>query len=122
MTLIIILKQLHIALAITSITFFLIRFLGRQLDAGFMRTRIIRVAPHIIDTLLLASGIALATLYRLSPLDADWLLVKLILIVGYIVAGVFAMKSKSELRRSIYALLALSLIFGAVFMAVLKPI
>lgn len=115
------LKHLHVSLVFISISFFLIRFLGRQLNARFMQARAVKTVPHVVDTLLLASGIALASIYRLSPLDAHWLLVKLILIVGYIGAGFGAMKAPSDLQRNLFALLALSLITGVIVLAALKP-
>lgn len=122
MTWILPIKYLHVTLVFISISFFIIRFLGRQMDADFMRTKVIRVAPHIIDTLLLASGITLAILYNLSPLSTPWLMVKLILIGGYILAGFGAMKAASSAYSTGYGILALSLICGVVFMATFKPI
>lgn len=118
---IVLLKHLHVTLVATSVGFFLVRFLGLQLEAEFIHRRLVKTLPHIIDTLLLASGIALATMYRLSPLEAHWLLVKLILIAGYIAAGFGAMKAPGELQRTAFALLALGLITGAILLAVLKP-
>lgn len=122
MTWILPIKYLHVTLVFISISFFIIRFLGRQMDADFMRTKVIRVAPHIIDTLLLASGITLTILYHLSPLNTPWLMVKLILIGGYILAGFGAMKAASSAYSTGYGILALSLICGVVFMATFKPI
>ncbi|WP_308367298.1 MULTISPECIES: SirB2 family protein [unclassified Microbulbifer] len=119
---ILLLKQLHITLAATSIIFFIVRFLGRQMEARFVQSKWVRPAPHLIDTLLLASGISLAVLYRLSPLQAHWLMVKLILILGYIGAGIGAMKAADATHRMLYGLLALCLVGGVVLMAVLKPL
>lgn len=118
---IVLLKSLHIALAIVSVSFFVVRFIGRQREAGFVQWRLVKTAPHIIDTLLLASGIALASLYRLSPLEAHWLLVKLLLIVAYISAGFGAMKAPRSALRNLFALLALGLITGVVLLARFKP-
>ncbi|WP_250458653.1 SirB2 family protein [Microbulbifer litoralis] len=114
-------KHLHITLAAISVTFFALRFCARQADAAFMRALWARVAPHLIDTLLLASGVALALIYRLSPLETHWLLVKLSLLVGYIGAGMIAMKAADSGRRLIYASLALCFVVGMVWMAVFKP-
>ncbi|MBB3059253.1 SirB2 family protein [Microbulbifer rhizosphaerae] len=116
------LKHLHITLVVISISFFILRFLGRQMEAGFVQARWIKPAPHLIDTLLLLSGISLAVLYRLSPLQANWLMVKLILILGYIGAGIGAMKAADATHRMLYGLLALCLVGGVVLMAVLKPV
>ncbi|AMX01963.1 SirB2 family protein [Microbulbifer thermotolerans] len=118
---VLLLKHLHVTLVAVSVSFFVLRFLGRQMGAGFVEARWIKPAPHLIDTLLLLSGIAIATLYRLSPLQAPWLLVKLLLIAGYIWAGIGAMRAADAGRRMLFGLLALCLVGGAVMMAVLKP-
>lgn len=118
---IMLLKDIHIALVAISISFFLLRFIGKQLGAGFVDWKWIKTTPHIVDTLLLASGVSLAVIYRLSPLDVHWLLVKLFLIVGYIAAGFGAMKASTDLKRTAFALLALCLVVGVVLMATLKP-
>jgi uncharacterized membrane protein SirB2 len=117
----VLLKHLHVTLAVTSVSLFVLRFIAREMGAGFMSWRLLKVLPHLIDTLLLASGIGLAAIYRLSPLDAHWLLVKLVFIVGYIAFGVGAMKSSRAGARMICALLALCLIISAMLLAVLKP-
>lgn len=114
-------KHLHITLAAISVAFFALRFCARQMDAAFMRRLWVKVAPHLVDTLLLVSGVALAVLYRLSPLEAHWLPVKLLLLLGYIGAGMGAMKAANGRLRAFYGLLALCFVAGVVSMAVLKP-
>ena len=117
---ILLLKYLHITLALTSISFFVLRFAGRQAGAQFVRASWVRIAPHLIDSLLLLSGIGLAVLYRISPLQTHWLLFKLILILGYIAAGSRAMKAEDTRSRAFFGFLALGLVGGVVLMAVAK--
>lgn len=119
---ILLLKHLHVTLAVVSVTFFILRFLGRQVEARFVHARWVKTSPHLIDTLLLLSGIGLAVLYRLSPLQAPWLEAKLVLILGYICAGIGAMKAADATGRMLCGLLALCLVGGVVLMAVLKPL
>ncbi|WP_346837216.1 SirB2 family protein [Microbulbifer sp. SAOS-129_SWC] len=114
------LKYLHIALAATSVSFFAARLVAREMRAQFVQTRWAKVSPHLIDTLLLGSGVGLAVLYRLSPLHTHWLLIKLILVVGYIAAGFGAMKAADAGLRRFFALLALGLVGGVVTEAVGK--
>lgn len=116
------LKHIHITLALLSISFFVIRYLGRRLEAGFISWRSARVLPHIIDTLLLVSGISLAWFYRLSPLMAPWLLIKLMLIVVYIILGIAAMRSTQPRTGDLYALASLGTIALVVLLAVFKPV
>ena len=51
-----------------------------------------KTAPHIIDTLLLASAIVLAVQMRISPLVHTWLMAKIIALLVYIGAGMVALR------------------------------
>ncbi len=116
------LKHIHITLVVISIGSFVLRYFGKRLGAGFATWRSVKVVPHIVDTLLLASGIALAWLYGLSPLEAPWLLTKLILIVVYILLGIAAMRAAPSPRGDLLAAAGLATIALAIYLAVYKPI
>lgn len=91
------------------------------MEVPFIYWRIMKAAPHIIDTLLLASGLTLAWTYRLSPLDAKWFLLKLILIIFYIIFGFIAMKAKAFHHRIIGASLAGFFVLSIIYLAQYKP-
>jgi uncharacterized membrane protein SirB2 len=57
-----------------------------------INTRLVRVVPHIVDTVLLASAITMAVLASLSPLQQPWLLAKIVALLGYIVLGAIALR------------------------------
>ena len=57
-----------------------------------------RIAPHIIDTLFLASGIALVVMLGLNPMQHSWLLAKFTGLFGYIVLGAIALRGGRTLR------------------------
>ena len=57
-----------------------------------LQRRITRILPHIIDTLFLASGIALVVNIDLQILQAPWLLAKLVGLVLYIGLGMVSMR------------------------------
>jgi len=54
--------------------------------------RWVRVVPHVVDTVLLASAIALAVMIGQHPLTHDWLTAKLAGLFAYIVLGTIALK------------------------------
>ena len=54
--------------------------------------RWVKVAPHIIDTLLLTSAIVLAVQMRISPMEHPWLMAKIIALLVYIGAGMVALR------------------------------
>ena len=116
------LKHIHITLVVISIGGFVLRYLGKRLGADFVDRRSVKVVPHIVDTLLLASGITLAWLYRLSPLEAPWLLAKLGLIVVYILLGIAAMRAAPSRRGDLLAGAGLATIALVIYLAVYKPI
>ncbi|SIR15301.1 Uncharacterized membrane protein SirB2 [Aeromonas sp. RU39B] len=103
------LKHLHMLLAVISLLLFLYRWRlalsGRLAQAG----KLLKIVPHINDTLLLGAGLALAIMLQLSPGSQPWLLAKLIALVGYIGCGMVALKSKQSTTRMLAGVLALVL-------------
>jgi uncharacterized membrane protein SirB2 len=86
------LKPIHVGLALLSGAGFVLRGGWMLADSPRLRARPVRVAPHVVDTLLLLSGLLLAAGHRLSPLAAPWLGVKLVLLVVYIGLGMIALR------------------------------
>lgn len=75
-------------------------------DSAIMQMRLIKIAPHIIDTLLLGSAIWLAVQYGLSPGETPWLLAKIIALLVYIGLGTVALKRGKTKRIRIVAWVA----------------
>jgi uncharacterized membrane protein SirB2 len=51
-----------------------------------------RVLPHIIDSTLLLSAIALAVMIRQYPFEAGWVTAKVFGLIAYILLGTVALK------------------------------
>ena len=86
------LKHLHVTLAVASALGFVGRGALMLRDAPLLQARWVRVAPHLLDTLLLASAIAVAVVGAFNPLRTPWLATKIVLLLGYIVAGAIALR------------------------------
>ena len=54
--------------------------------------RPVRIAPHVIDTIFLLSGIAMLVVLSLNPLTQSWLVAKFAGLLAYIVLGMFALR------------------------------
>lgn len=52
----------------------------------------VKVLPHIVDTLLLASAVGLMMTLQQYPFVNAWLTEKLLLVIAYIVSGAVALK------------------------------
>ena len=99
----------HVALVYLSGGFFFLRGIWMMTDSRLLQTRPVRILPHVIDTFLLLSGFTLAYLISTYPFVAGWLTAKLILLVAYIVLGVFALKrAKTKVLRIIFFTAALA--------------
>ncbi len=90
------LKHLHMTLAIVSGLYFAARGVWRLGLGRPLRSVVNRVLPHLIDTLLLASGVALAVMIGLSPHQAGWFGVKLLGVVFYIALGIAAFRARTS--------------------------
>ena len=89
---IITLKYLHIAFVALSFSLFFLRGLWMLNSSSMLQQRWVKITPHIVDTGLLLSAIALAYQLSMSPLSTPWLMAKIIALVLYIVVGTIAIK------------------------------
>jgi len=111
------LKHAHLSLVAISICLFIIRGALKMSDSKRVMGKWLKVAPHIIDTLLLISGICLALLIHQYPISHHWLTVKILLLVGYIVLGMKAMKSTQPMQQRSYFAAALACVLFMVTVA-----
>ena len=70
------LKHLHVLCAVVSGSGFFLRGLWMLSDSSRLNQRWVRIVPHVVDTLLLGSAIALAVIGAQYPLAQDWLTAK----------------------------------------------
>lgn len=87
-----VLKTLHVACVVASGTFFAVRGYWMLRAPHWLGRRWVRVLPHAVDTMLLASAIALAIAIRNYPGTHAWLTAKVVGLVAYVVLGSIALK------------------------------
>jgi len=76
-------------------------------ESPISKHRALVITPHVINLLLIGSGISLAVFMHLSPGNQPWLMVKLVALVLYIALGVLTFKHPKLFVRKIFWLLAL---------------
>jgi len=86
-------KSLHVALAYLTVAGFFARGILSLVESPIRQQKWLRIAPHVIDTLLLLFGIVLAVQLSISPLVHGWLAAKIIGLIVYIGFGVMAMRA-----------------------------
>jgi uncharacterized membrane protein SirB2 len=85
-------KQVHVACATLSIAGFVLRGALMMRESALLQARFARVAPHAVDTLLLASAVVLSWQSAQYPFAQEWLTAKLVALVAYILLGTVALK------------------------------
>lgn len=105
------LKTIHVITVFLS----LILFTGRGfwiyiLDRKLV-SRWLKIGPHINDTLLLVTGISLAIQLHQYPVVHDWLTVKIVCLMVYILLGMVAMKWRIASKVGMVSWLGAILVF-----------
>lgn len=87
-------KLIHQSAVALSLTGFFARGAASLAGATWVRHRVAKALPQIVDTVLLVAAVTLAWQARLNPAAVPWLLAKLLGLVVYIALGVVALKPK----------------------------
>lgn len=106
------LRHLHVTCVVISGCGFLLRGVwmirrSQALDAPW-----VRIAPHVVDTLLLASAIALVVVTHQYPLEQNWVTAKILGLLVYIGLGTMALRRGRTQAVRIASWLAALATFG----------
>ena len=85
-------KSVHQSAVALSVAGFFARGAASLAGAGWVRGRLARTLPHVVDSVLLASALGLAWMLRLTPASAPWLLAKIVGLLAYIALGAIALR------------------------------
>jgi uncharacterized membrane protein SirB2 len=110
------LKHFHLTFVALSFVAFFVRGIWLFLNSSMLAKKWVRILPHIISTLLLVSGIALAVNLSMSPNSQPWLMAKIAGLIVYIGLGVAAFKVPNPSARKLLWLSAL-LVFAYIISA-----
>lgn len=107
-----VLKSLHLACVVLSGAGFLLRGIWMMQASPLLARRSVRVLPHVVDSALLASAIALAATTGQYPLAQGWLTAKVVGLGAYIVLGSIALKRGRTRALRIAAFCGALLVFS----------
>ena len=85
-------KHLHMGCAALSGSLFLLRGVWMLRASPMLQRRWVRVVPHCVDTVLLASALVLVFWSGQYPFAQPWLGAKVVALLLYIVLGAVALK------------------------------
>lgn len=99
-------RALHVGCAVLTIAGFAARGALMLRGSAWLQARLVRVAPHVVDTLLLASAVWLAWFLGQVPFVHGWITAKVAALLAYIVLGSIALKRGGTRRVRAAALVA----------------
>ncbi|MGI9221626.1 MAG: SirB2 family protein [Woeseiaceae bacterium] len=85
-------KNLHQIFAVLTISGFVLRGYWTMRSSPLLLHRVTRVAPHVIDTMFLITGIIIIFQLQLAVLQNNWLLAKFAGLFCYIILGALALR------------------------------
>ena len=105
------LKIVHVSCVVASYALFVVRGLWMMRESPHLQQPWVRILPHVVDTILLASAVALAVMSHQYPLANGWLTAKVAGLLIYIALGTVALKRGKTRRVRVTAWLAAQAVF-----------
>ncbi|RKZ55639.1 MAG: regulator SirB [Candidatus Parabeggiatoa sp. nov. 2] len=115
-------KNIHIYCVILTFISFSIRGIWMILDSPWLQQRWVKIVPHVIDSMLLASGIALVIILHQYPGTHGWLTAKLVALLAYILIGTVALKRGKTKTIRVMAWIGATAVFFYLVMVALNRV
>ena len=106
-----ILKLIHQTTVVLTIIGFTIRGIWMMRESPLLKTRAIKIFPHVNDTVLLFSALSAAAILGQYPFVNDWLTAKVLGLIAYILLGAVALTYGPTRKIRITAYVAAMLSF-----------
>lgn len=102
----------HVSTALLSISGFIFRGILRFRGSDLVNRKWLKIAPHIVDTVLIISAIILLIQSGLNLLTTPWLMAKVIALIIYIALGLIAFRFGKTRTVRLLAWCEAILVFG----------
>ncbi len=109
------LKHLHMLCAVLSILGFIIRGGMKLADSPALQKKWLKIAPHVIDTVLLLTAFGMIATLQQNPFAPGWLTAKVIGLILYIGLGLVVMRFASTRAIRATAYIAAIVVVGYIF-------
>jgi uncharacterized membrane protein SirB2 len=99
----------HVSCVSLSGSLFFLRGVWMMQENELLNHRLVRILPHFIDSLLLASAFVLAFQVNQYPFVDGWVTVKFVALILYILLGMFSLRrGKSKSQRTVFFIAAMT--------------
>ncbi|XOV77825.1 MAG: SirB2 family protein [Aestuariibacter sp.] len=114
-------KHIHLTAIAISVALLLLRFFWVVTENQMMSRKWVKITPHIVDTVLLASALTLCVMIAQYPFVHGWVTEKVLGVVLYIFLGLVALKkAKTNAVRSVAMIGGLATLMAIAKIAVTK--
>ncbi|WP_415035812.1 SirB2 family protein [Azonexus sp.] len=101
------LKQIHITCVVLSGLGFALRFFWMLRSSPYLQARLTRMIPHLVDSTLFFTALAMVWMSGQYPFVHSWLTAKVLALLLYIILGAMALKrGRTREQRFKFGLLA----------------
>jgi uncharacterized membrane protein SirB2 len=115
----IIVKLIHVSCAVLTITGFLARSFLKLTAPQRLQQRWLKITPHVIDTVLLASAIVLVIEIRQYPFVSAWVTAKLLGLLVYIGFGLLTLRFARDRQQFAIGFIGACLSFSYIIVVAL---
>ena len=105
-------KYLHMSCATISVSFFILRFIWMLRGSNMLQQRWVRIVPHVVDTILLASALTMVVWSGQIPFQQAWLGAKVLALLAYIILGSIALKRGKTVQGRALSFVAALVVFA----------
>jgi uncharacterized membrane protein SirB2 len=91
-------KMLHLMFVLLTLTAFVGKMFVSVVRPDLLTHKAVKIAPHVISSLLLLSGIILVFQGAWLSGNYGWLIAKIVVLFGFIGLGILAMRSEGTNR------------------------
>ncbi|MDX1490685.1 MAG: SirB2 family protein [Pseudohongiellaceae bacterium] len=115
-------KIIHMTCAMISIVGFATRGVLKIQGSAVLEKKLVKVLPHVIDTVLLASAIVLVVMSGQYPFATPWVTAKLLGLIVYIGLGVVLMKKAKTKQSQIITFVLALVTIGYILMVATRKV
>ncbi|WP_111979497.1 SirB2 family protein [Algibacillus agarilyticus] len=91
-------KHVHMLAVVLSVSLLIFRYVLICRDSAMINKKVLKIMPHVIDTILLVSAFGLMFTIQQYPFQTPWLTEKLLLVIAYIGFGFYTIKNTANAK------------------------
>tara|TARA_R110002126_G_scaffold33382_24_gene104541 strand:+ start:6037 stop:6414 length:378 start_codon:yes stop_codon:yes gene_type:complete len=92
-------KHLHLLMVVLSVALLFIRFGMMLKSSPLLQSKMLKIVPHVVDTLLILSAVGLMLIINQFPFVHSWLTEKFVALLAYIALAVMALRGRTAAIR-----------------------